>query len=254
MPSNNGYQPLINSSSSSSSHTSSSSHRPYRPRFLDEICADGTAPPSLKLGDKVVWLSDDGPEYGVVKWLGKLTDVGNEWMAGVDFFNPIGSGTGLYHDYKLFETKMNHASLVPIAGLIRANDYIGNYNNINSSNSKNADTILVAPLKPKRTKKTETSKFYTNEYYHTNLNKDMIHTNDDLEKRIKFSDNIGLHSSSSNINSISNDLAELNFTNVIQAKTCAIDANFDKSSPLKCKLLKNFYITFFFLIQFLTLL
>lgn len=242
MPSNNGYQPLINSHQASSSYSSSSSsHRIYRPRFLDEICSDGTAAPSLKLGDKVVWISDDGPEYGVVKWLGKLPDVGNEWMAGVDFVNPIGSGTGLYHEYQLFQTRMNHASLVPIAGLIRANDYIGNHiNNNTSSSSKNNDTILMPPLKPKRTKKTETSKFYTNEFYHNNLNKGSMNNNDNLEKHSKFSDNIGHHSSST-IDYISTDLAELNFTNnVIQPKILSSDADFDKSSPSK----SNEYQTF----------
>ena len=73
-----------------------------------------------------MWLSDSGPEYGYVKWLGKLPDVGPDWMAGVDFDNPVGSGTGLYNDHQLFEARMNHASLVPVIGLMKAEDFDGN--------------------------------------------------------------------------------------------------------------------------------
>lgn len=73
--------------------------------------------------DRVVWLSDNGPEFGQVKWLGLLPDVGTDWMAGVDFDNPVGSGTGLYNDQQLFEAPLNHASLVPVIGLMKAEDF-----------------------------------------------------------------------------------------------------------------------------------
>jgi len=79
--------------------------------------------PSLSLGERVVWISDGGPEYGNVRWLGKLNDLGTEWMAGVEFDNPVGSGTGLYKDEQLFLTRLNHASLVPVIGLLKASDF-----------------------------------------------------------------------------------------------------------------------------------
>lgn len=60
------------------------SSKPH-PLSLDAACADGTPPPPLQLGDRVVWISDSGPEYGEVKWLGKLLDVGADWMVGVEF-------------------------------------------------------------------------------------------------------------------------------------------------------------------------
>lgn len=59
-------------------------------------------PPPLSIGDKIIWLSDNGTEEGVVKWLGILPDVGKDWMAGVQFDNPVGSGTGLYNNQQLF--------------------------------------------------------------------------------------------------------------------------------------------------------
>ena len=36
--------------------------------------------------DRIVWLSDDGPEYGVVKWIGVLPDADvQEVVAGIEF-------------------------------------------------------------------------------------------------------------------------------------------------------------------------
>lgn len=75
------------------------------------------------MDERIVWISDHGPEYGNVRWLGKLPDLGKEWMAGVEFDNPVGSGTGLYRDRQLFITPLNHASLVPIIGLLKASDF-----------------------------------------------------------------------------------------------------------------------------------
>lgn len=79
--------------------------------------------PSLSMDERIVWISDNGPEYGNVRWLGKLPDLGREWMAGVEFDNPVGSGTGLYKDEQLFVTPLNHASLVPVIGLLKASDF-----------------------------------------------------------------------------------------------------------------------------------
>jgi hypothetical protein len=44
-------------------------------------------------------------------------------MIGVAFDNPVGTGTGLYKDHQLFTTKLNHASLVPAIGLLKAIDF-----------------------------------------------------------------------------------------------------------------------------------
>lgn len=81
--------------------------------------------PSLSMDERIVWISDNGPEYGNIRWLGKLPDLGKEWMAGVEFDNPVGSGTGLYKDRQLFVTPLNHASLVPVIGLLKASDFDG---------------------------------------------------------------------------------------------------------------------------------
>ncbi|XP_067128573.1 ubiquitin carboxyl-terminal hydrolase CYLD isoform X2 [Centruroides vittatus] len=110
--------------SSPNSGASGTTSKP-QPIPLEAVCSAGTPPPPLKFGDRVVWISDTGPEYGEVRWLGKLPDVGSDWMVGVEFDNPVGTGTGKYNDYQLFEAKLNHASLVPIIGLMKADDFLG---------------------------------------------------------------------------------------------------------------------------------
>ncbi|XP_060080817.1 ubiquitin carboxyl-terminal hydrolase CYLD-like [Ylistrum balloti] len=77
----------------------------------------------LREKDRVVWMSDSGPEYGVVKWIGILPDSRHkEVTVGVEFDNPVGSGTGKYKNSRLFYAKPQHASLVPIMGLMKADD------------------------------------------------------------------------------------------------------------------------------------
>lgn len=105
-----------------------------RPLTVDEVCAaEKCSPPLLSIGNRIVWLSDNGPEFGYIKWLGKLPDVGNDWMAGVHFDNPVGSGTGVYQVYQLFEAPINHASLVPVIGLLKAEDFLGTIDESRSS-------------------------------------------------------------------------------------------------------------------------
>lgn len=79
----------------------------------------------LRIGERVVWMSDDGPEFGTVKWIGHLPDTRtSEATVGLEFDNPIGSGTGRYKSQRLFTAKRNHASLVPLMGLMKLSDYL----------------------------------------------------------------------------------------------------------------------------------
>ena len=40
----------------------------------------------LRVRDRIVWLSDNGPEYGVVKWIGVLPEADvQEVVAGIEF-------------------------------------------------------------------------------------------------------------------------------------------------------------------------
>ncbi|XP_053203646.1 ubiquitin carboxyl-terminal hydrolase CYLD-like [Panonychus citri] len=136
-----------------------------RPLSEGEVCAMENAPPLLSIGNRIVWLSDNGPEFGYIKWLGKLPDVGSDWMAGVHFDNPVGSGTGIYNDHQLFEAPVYHASLVPVIGLLRAEDFLGggpssssadNHHLVSTSKSLPSSSmagISDLPLKPRRNKR-----------------------------------------------------------------------------------------------------
>lgn len=97
----------------------------YEPRWASVRDAPGHANHPLSHGERIVWMSDEGPEFGTVRWVGCLPDVAaNEITVGVEFDNPIGSGTGRYKSHRLFEARRNHASLVPILGLMKMSDYM----------------------------------------------------------------------------------------------------------------------------------
>ena len=83
---------------------------------------------ALTINDRVVWMSDDGPESGTVQWIGVLPDAApprdaSQLTVGVEFDNPVGSGTGRYRSQTLFTARRRHASLVPIMGLMKESDF-----------------------------------------------------------------------------------------------------------------------------------
>ncbi|KAK6632144.1 hypothetical protein RUM44_007174 [Polyplax serrata] len=104
----------------------------------------------LLVGDRVVYLHGDTPERGVVRWIGNIK---NNLKVGVEFDNPIGSGTGTVDGTELFRTKRHHALIVPPMALIKLSDYLMNttndtiqyknnnvnYNNNNYNNMRSND-------------------------------------------------------------------------------------------------------------------
>lgn len=47
----------------------------------------------LNLHDRIVWLSDYGPEYGIVKWIGHLPEADTkELIAGIEFVSCTATG------------------------------------------------------------------------------------------------------------------------------------------------------------------
>lgn len=51
--------------------------------------------------------------------------------------NPVGSGTGNYHGRQLFTTKIDHAALFPVDGLIKAEDFDTKVNGKHSTTNLN---------------------------------------------------------------------------------------------------------------------
>ena len=62
-------------------------HKNFLACFNSYICKTDDLPlPEIDLGDRVVWLSDQGPELGTVKWIGILPDARiREYNIGVEF-------------------------------------------------------------------------------------------------------------------------------------------------------------------------
>ena len=78
----------------------------------------------LTISERVVWFSDTGPEIGTVRWQGKLPNSSdNKFIVGVEFDRPVGTGTGKYRGHQLFSCKRNHASLLPILGLMKLSEF-----------------------------------------------------------------------------------------------------------------------------------
>jgi len=68
-----------------------------------------------------VVLGDGGvEELGAIKWIGHLSGE-RGLFAGVEFDNPIGSGTGVHHGHRIFTARMKHAAFVAIEDLVREN-------------------------------------------------------------------------------------------------------------------------------------
>ncbi|XP_050395598.1 ubiquitin carboxyl-terminal hydrolase CYLD isoform X2 [Patella vulgata] len=111
---------------------------------------------SLLIGDRVVWMRDTGkadvqPFDGTVKWIGILPDAKDQSLTvGVEFDKPIGSGTGKYSDHRLFYAKQNHASLIPILGLLKADEFYpsGVANNIDADSGMYTESTPYSNILP----------------------------------------------------------------------------------------------------------
>lgn len=84
----------------------------------------GSGNPFLKVGDRVVWVTDSGPEVGIVRWLGdRVDDNLTNVIVGVEFENPVGSGTGCYNNKQHFQTEPSHGAFLPLLELMKADDF-----------------------------------------------------------------------------------------------------------------------------------
>ncbi|XP_037796453.1 uncharacterized protein LOC119591781 [Penaeus monodon] len=81
----------------------------------------------VSVGDRVVWLTEEYPELGWVRWTGKQPGLDGSpgWMVGVEFDHPVGNDNHRVNGRQLFDAKMNHASLLPVTSLMKAEDFLG---------------------------------------------------------------------------------------------------------------------------------
>lgn len=45
--------------------------------------------PTFSLGERVVWAKNSGPEYGTIKWIGRMPKISSKWTIGVDFVSRL---------------------------------------------------------------------------------------------------------------------------------------------------------------------
>ena len=90
----------------------------------DDDAIGDTPALQLQLSDRVVYRSDDnGPCMATVRWFGYLPEARSyELIAGVEFDNPIGKGTGKFRGRHIFHTRKHHASLIPMSELNREDE------------------------------------------------------------------------------------------------------------------------------------
>lgn len=103
----------------SRSGSSSSSSSDEEPIFEEPIA------PTLSLGQRVAWVSGDGPEFGTVGWIGQLPEVDNDWVVGVIFDNMIGDCDGQFKGTRYFYARENYAMFLPLSTLTKTDNYIG---------------------------------------------------------------------------------------------------------------------------------
>ena len=102
----------------------------------------------LSVGDYIVLSSSSGCEYGYIKWLGNLPELGDELFAGIEFKNQIGYGTGDFFGQRLFQADWGHASLVPAMNLERAEDLHSKAVRSDSLPSVDLATLRIGPSPP----------------------------------------------------------------------------------------------------------
>ena len=54
-------------------------------RQLSNLQPQSLPPRPLANGERIVWVAENGPEFGTVRWIGFLKDVSDDWTVGVEF-------------------------------------------------------------------------------------------------------------------------------------------------------------------------
>nr|CAD7570822.1 unnamed protein product [Timema californicum] len=82
--------------------------------------------PPVLVGERVVWLGSGSglPQGGVVRWIGKLPEMGPDWTVGLELDKPLPFGgiDGTWGNRHLFTCQPKHGLIVPIAKTIRESD------------------------------------------------------------------------------------------------------------------------------------
>ncbi|XP_021927728.1 CAP-Gly domain-containing linker protein 2-like isoform X5 [Zootermopsis nevadensis] len=82
--------------------------------------------PPVLVGERIVWLGSGSglPQCGMVRWIGKLPEMGSDWTVGIELDNPLpyGGVDGTWGSRHLFTCEPKHGLLVPIKKTIKECD------------------------------------------------------------------------------------------------------------------------------------
>ncbi|RWS31792.1 CAP-GLY domain containing linker-like protein 5, partial [Leptotrombidium deliense] len=98
---------------------------PFQEEESNEPLFEEPEAPTLSLGERVAWVKTSGPEFGTVRWIGRMPQVTAHWTVGVEFDNAIGSGDGRFGGRRYFIAKENFAKFLPLSSLTKVDNYVG---------------------------------------------------------------------------------------------------------------------------------
>lgn len=87
--------------------------------------------PPILVGEKVKWYENNNKisHSGIVRWIGKLPEISNNWTIGIELDKALifGGNDGNWKNRKLFPCKPKHGLLVPIEEVVRQVNHKGSF-------------------------------------------------------------------------------------------------------------------------------
>ncbi|XP_067128574.1 GATA zinc finger domain-containing protein 4-like isoform X1 [Centruroides vittatus] len=77
---------------------------------------------SWSCGDRIKWKRNNILEIGTIRWLGYISAISKNLVAGIEFDNPIGYGDGKIGFKRYFYGKNNHVCFIPVDLLNKVDD------------------------------------------------------------------------------------------------------------------------------------
>ncbi|XP_045132138.1 uncharacterized protein LOC123516629 isoform X2 [Portunus trituberculatus] len=110
--------------------------------------------PPVLVGERVVWLGGDTapvsgehcnyqPHHGTVSWIGRVSEIGNDWIIGVEFeLDMAGGCDGTWKGRQLFSCPKMRGLFLPVASVIKEKDFYTKKNSLPSN--KTSVSALVS--------------------------------------------------------------------------------------------------------------
>jgi hypothetical protein len=76
--------------------------------------------PPILVGERIVWLGSGSglPQCGIVRWIGKLPEMGSDWTIGVEL-------VGIFFIYALFNNAVSSADCIALDFRMLCENWVG---------------------------------------------------------------------------------------------------------------------------------